>query len=227
MKKIILAIILTFIFPSPVYASKSPELAGRNCGRLGAVRTFQDSVYACISTRKKLKKWVLVGSPSTTTTTVVSYPYGSYQNPVLKNTAVLYSLDNKPTLEITVHGSDFNVMEFVCLSNRFNDGCDSYTRAPASYSPIRWVRVDLTVKNVSSGLIDMFWQYSWSAVLQGSHYGENKSASSINDLGDLEFLPGSQVTTSVYIQVYKSAGTLDLMFAFKQSGYGSWYYFQA
>lgn len=232
MKRILSLVLCLSLFPTTASAISTPQISGKNCQKLGVVRVYQGSAYVCASIGKKSKKWVLVGNASTTTnttttTTVFTYPYGSYQNPVPKNTGVVYSLDNKPVLEITVHGHDFNVFEFICSSNMFNDGCDSYTRSPASYSPIRWVRVDLTIKNVSSGLIDMFWEYSWSAVLQGSHYGENRSAASVDDLGDVEFLPGSQITTSAYIQVLKSAGTNDLMFAFRNSGSSVWYYFRA
>jgi hypothetical protein len=231
MKRII-AFLLSFIvlFSIPAAANAKYEIAGRNCKTPGTFRTIGDVTYFCVSTSKRGKRWTLFSvatTTTTTTTTTVSYPYGSYQNPVQKGVLATYQVGGKPTLEITIHNSDFNVMNFICSSNMFNDGCDSSTRAPASYSPDRWVRVDLTIKNVSTALIDVFWEYSWSAVLQGRHYGEFNSAAGVDDLGDVDFLPGAQITTSVYILVPKMAGAADLMFAFRHTSVNTWAYFRA
>jgi hypothetical protein len=229
MKRII-AFLLSFIvlFSIPATANAKYEIAGRNCKTPGTFRTVGDATYFCASTSKRGKRWIFFSAvTTTTTTTIVSYPYGSYQNPVQKGDLATYQVGGKSVLEITIHGSDFNVMNFVCLQNRFNDGCDSSTRAPASYSPDRWVRVDLTIKNVSTALIDVFWEYSWSAVLQGRHYGENNTPASIDELSDVEFLPGSQIKTSAYILVPKMAGAADLMFAFRHSSANTWAYFRA
>lgn len=217
MKRILSLVLCLSLFPSTASAFYNPEIAGRNCKKISATRVVGNNSYICATASKNTRKWVLVGPVQTP-----QNPLGSYSNPVPLNMTVTYN----NAMHITIHGSDFNVSEFVCLSNRFNDGCDSYSRMPASYSPDRWVRVDLTVKNISTGPIDVFWEYGWSAVLNGTHYGEYTSAASVDDLGDLEFLPGAEVTTSVYILVPKSAGTAGLIFAFRHST-SAWSYFRA
>lgn len=225
MKRIIsflLSVIIVFSFPSS--ANAKYEIAGRNCKKLGSFRTVGDTTYVCVSVSKVRKTWIVfsVATTTTTTTTAASAPLGSFNNPVPLGMNVTYG--NR--LSMTVHGTNYDVMNFVCSSNMFNDGCDAYSRSPDPASPYRWIRVDLTVQNVGTGLIDIFWEYSWSAVINGMHYGENKTPASIEELSDVEFLPGSTVTTSAYLLVPKTAGTSNFMFAFRSDG-SSWSYFRA
>ena len=134
------------------------------------------------------------------------------------------------TLEVTVLGSSWEVMDVVCQANMFNDGCDSnygsrtYRRGDPN-SSTHWVRIDLQLKNITSGLLDVGRNYNWAVVIGGRVYGIDEYPTSVDSINDVQFLPGSVVRTAAYAPVPKSAGTLNLLFVLRLVGASDWAYF--
>jgi hypothetical protein len=134
------------------------------------------------------------------------------------------------TLEVTVLGSSWNVMDVVCQANMFNDGCDSnfgsstFRRADPN-SSLHWVRVDVDFKNITNQLINMWRDYNWAVVIGGRIYGIDEYPVGVDSIREVQFLPGSIVRTSVYAPVPKAAGTADLLLVLRLVGVSDWAYF--
>ena len=119
-------------------------------------------------------------------------------------------------------------METVCRGNAFNDGCKwEYGGGVADPASVwRWVRVDVTIKNTWTSSIRMSDEFDWAPVIGGRVYADGDYPTGVDDLRDVEFLPGSEVQVGAFMAVPKSAGTTNLLFAFRVSN-KTWYYFKA
>ena len=214
------AIIAGLLNLSPsVDAMQRPKISGTTCPKSGAKRTWQKSSFVCTSVGKR-KVWIAVAKKSATTTTVVES--GTFSNPIPKGAGA-----RDQNIEVFVLGSSWNVGADVCAANQFNNGCtrdSNYDGIPDPNSSSHWVRVDLSLKNIGSKLMDVSMDYTYAVSVAGRLYGENGYLASIDSINEVQFLPGSLVNTSFYAFVPKSVGTANLLFLIRPSG-GDFTYF--
>ena len=221
MRRTIIALIVISAIglASPVDAVQRLEISGTACPRLGAKRAWQKSSFTCTSIGKR-KVWIKLAKESATTTTVVQT--GTFSNPIRKG-----SSGRDKDIEVVVSGSSWNAGDEVCAANFYNDGCtydSNYDGLPDPNSNVHWVRIDLSLKNIGSKLVNVRMDYTYAVSLGGRLYGENDFVSSIDSINDVQFLPGSSVNTSFYVSVPKSVGTANLLFLIRPSG-GNFTYF--
>lgn len=216
------AIIAGLLNLSPsVDAMQRPEISRTTCPKSGAKRTWKKSKFVCTSIGKR-KVWIAVAKNSATTTTVVQT--GTFSNPIPKGSEA-----RDKDVAVFVIGSNWNAGDEVCDANFYNDGCDSdydsstYGRLNPN-SKVHWVRVDLSLKNIGSKLINVRMDYSYSVSVGGRLYGELQLLAGIDSINDVQFLPGSSVSTSFYVAVPKSVGTANLLFLIRPSGGNSTYF---
>jgi hypothetical protein len=196
-----------------------PEISGTTCPKSGAQRTWKKSKFVCVALGKR-RVWIQTVTSTTTTTTVVQA--GTFSNPIRKG-----SIGRDKDIEVIVLGSSWNAGNEVCAANFYNDGCtydSNFDGIADPNSTVHWVRVDLSLKNIGSKLINVRMDYTYAVSLGGRLYGENDFVASIDSINEVQFLPGSSVNTSFYVAVPKSVGTANLLFLIRPYG-GNFAYF--
>jgi hypothetical protein len=182
----VLASTLVFSAPGAANAASSGSL----CSKLNATKISGTKILKCTKKGKK-KVWVSVG-----------IAYGTSGAPAPIGKAIKIGNGNY-TLTSVEDGID----EWVCEQNSFNSGCtydEEFNSVVDPASTKRWVRFNLSVSNLSSGILEPYFgdvgvvaagKISWQGWRQPSVDGR---------LDDLTILSRSKDTGSLYVQIPKS-----------------------